>query len=125
MGSHPVAQAPYKPPTYIEVTEAVLRKIAQNIAEAVHPERIVLFGSHARQNAARDSDIDLLIVMSSFDKHKRSQVLSSARRELMDFLVPIDLLVYSREEIQNFAVHRGHVVNTALAEGRVLYERQS
>lgn len=125
MGPNLIAQAASKSPTYIEVTEDVLRKIAQNIVDAVHPERILLFGSHARQNATRDSDIDLLIVMSDFNQHKRSQVLSSARRALMDFLVPIDLLVYSREDLPSFAALRGHVANTALAEGRVLYERQS
>jgi uncharacterized protein len=33
------------------------------IAREFHPERIILFGSHARGDAGPDSDVDLLVLM--------------------------------------------------------------
>jgi predicted nucleotidyltransferase len=40
-----------------------LDRIVQRIAEALEPEKIILFGSRARGDAREDSDADLLIVV--------------------------------------------------------------
>ena len=37
--------------------------MVRQIVEQFDPDRIVLFGSHARGTAGRDSDVDLLVVM--------------------------------------------------------------
>ncbi|MBF0422177.1 MAG: nucleotidyltransferase domain-containing protein, partial [Magnetococcales bacterium] len=44
------------------LTDSDLTAMSARIAESVHPERIILFGSHARGEAQADSDIDLLII---------------------------------------------------------------
>lgn len=46
-------------------TEAVLDEIVRRVVEAVHPDKIILFGSHARGDAGPDSDLDLLVVTPS------------------------------------------------------------
>ena len=40
-----------------------IHELARGIAREFHPERIVLFGSHAEGTAGPDSDVDLLVVM--------------------------------------------------------------
>ena len=42
--------------------EPWVREIALQIAEAVKPKKIVLFGSRARGGACEESDVDFLIV---------------------------------------------------------------
>jgi predicted nucleotidyltransferase len=42
--------------------------LADKIAREFHPEKIILFGSHARGHARPDSDVDLMVVMDS-DEH--------------------------------------------------------
>jgi predicted nucleotidyltransferase len=44
------------------VKEAI-EEMVRRIVERFDPERIILFGSHARGTANPDSDIDLLVVM--------------------------------------------------------------
>jgi len=45
------------------VTRADIQALAARIAAEFRPERIVLFGSHARGDPGEVSDIDLLVVM--------------------------------------------------------------
>lgn len=53
------------------VEHTILRAV-QNYLNAVrragiHPERAILFGSHGRQEAHRESDIDILVIAPEFD----------------------------------------------------------
>jgi len=101
-------------PSYVEA-------MTSRIVREFRPLRIILFGSHARGEAAADSDVDLLVVLP--DPTDRRQAAIAIRRVLSDFLVPKDIIVTTPEEIQR----RGHLVGTvlrpALREGRLLYER--
>jgi len=38
-------------------------EITRRIIETSHPEKIILFGSYARGNFGRDSDLDLLVII--------------------------------------------------------------
>jgi len=45
-----------------KVSQEVLAKIVQRIVEVAQPERIILFGSAAREDMGPHSDIDFLVV---------------------------------------------------------------
>jgi predicted nucleotidyltransferase len=40
-----------------------IKNAVQKIVKTFSPERVVLFGSFARQTAGHDSDVDLLVVL--------------------------------------------------------------
>lgn len=67
------------------------------------------------------SDLDLLVVAES-DKprHKRAVPLYLA---LSDILLPMDILVYTADEIKDWQAVPQAFVTTALREGKVLYEK--
>jgi predicted nucleotidyltransferase len=67
-------------------------EIAKNrIVERFHPLRVLLFGSQARENPRKDSDIDLLVVMSeAVDKR---QTAIEIRRSLNDLPISKDIIV--------------------------------
>jgi predicted nucleotidyltransferase len=96
-----------------------IKRMVKRIVQRFHPERIILFGSHARGDAGPDSDVDLLIVMpvagSTFEKAIEIGVA------LHDIPIPKDIIV-SRPE--DFA-WRKDIVGTiewpAAHEGKVLY----
>jgi predicted nucleotidyltransferase len=50
----------------------VIRRYARAIAEEFHPDKIILFGSHAYGTPNEDSDVDLLVVMPSRDRHNQA-----------------------------------------------------
>jgi predicted nucleotidyltransferase len=89
------------------------------LAEAARPDRIILFGSHARGDADAGSDIDLLVVEPEVADRAREMV--RLRRVLRPLRVPVDLLVYSRDEVERWGRQPGTALYWALKEGRVVY----
>jgi predicted nucleotidyltransferase len=108
-----------------DATDEILREMVDVIVNAIDPERIILFGSRARDTAGPDSDVDILIVDSSPFGEKRSRVsqLVNLWRLLIRFPFPLDLLLFSRDEIDKWKESRNHVIGRAMREGKVLYER--
>jgi predicted nucleotidyltransferase len=109
----------------VEITDQILDEIVNKIVEQAAPEKIILFGSRATGEDAGESDIDLLVVEPGSFGPGRSRRKETARilKALMNFSAPIDLLIYSRDEIEKWRHSINHVVARALREGKVLYER--
>ncbi len=112
--------------TNIDVSDDLLSQMARVIVREVEPERIILFGSHARGDARPDSDVDLLVIEREPFGKQRSRRREAALlwRALARFPVPKDIVVYSQEEAAARKDSPGHLVAHALREGRVLYERE-
>jgi predicted nucleotidyltransferase len=85
------------------------------------PLKIVLFGSHARGSSTIDSDLDFLIVMP--DGTDRRQTAIEIHRHLRDLPVPKDVVVTTPEEISRRGQMIGSILQPALGEGKILYER--
>ena len=109
----------------IQVTDQLLDEIARVIVDEVSPEQVILFGSHATDTTGPDSDVDLLVIASAPFGQGRSRLKEFVRLKhaLMPFAVPIDVILYSREEVEGWRDSLNHVVARALREGKVLYER--
>ena len=107
------------------VTDALLDQMVQAIVAEVDPEQVILFGSRARGDARADSDVDLVVVEAEPFGKTRSRRLEAVRlwKSLSGFIVPKDILVYSRDEVEHWRDSLNHVLARALREGRVLYER--
>jgi predicted nucleotidyltransferase len=103
------------------VTQPPIDHIVRKIAEAFHPRRIVLFGSRARGDARPDSDLDLLIeVESNLPPRARAVQVDALFGQRM---WPMDIMVYTPEEVQKHRQNRNSLVSAAEREGKVLYER--
>ena len=105
----------------LQVTEKVLDEMVRIIVETVEPERVVLFGSRATGKAERDSDVDFMVIRSQ-PKNRLDEEMKLSQA-LFGFLVPIDILVFTRDEVEHWRDTTNHVIARALREGKVLYER--
>jgi predicted nucleotidyltransferase len=93
--------------------------LAERIATAFRPQRIVLFGSYAVGSPDADSDVDLLVVMPCAGKpwRKAAEIRSRVRPEF-----PVDLLVRTPEQIaERVALGDGFMLDI-VNRGKVLYE---
>lgn len=103
----------------------LLADMVKIIVDVAEPEKIILFGSQAKATAKETSDYDVLIVdKDAFGQGRsRRKEIGKVGRALAPLRVPIDILMYSLDEIEQRSQSPNHVVCQALKEGRVLYER--
>ncbi len=96
------------------------KEITQRLVAEFAPERIILFGSHAWGHPNKDSDVDLLVVVSESD-------LSAPRRAaraygcLREVPIPLDILVRTREEVERTRHVPASLIHEILERGQVLY----
>ncbi|MFQ5614364.1 MAG: nucleotidyltransferase domain-containing protein [Anaerolineae bacterium] len=103
--------------------EETLQFIVTRIAEAIHPQRIILFGSWARGEHHPHADIDILIIQES--ALPRPQRYAQVRRLFWGMGVPMDILVYTPEEFARYQSIPGSFTHTVAHEGKALYARPS
>jgi len=93
--------------------------VRDRIAQAMHPEKIYLFGSYADGKATDDSDIDLLVVMQSeLSPHKRNVAV---KRLFPHRTFSLDAFVYTPQEFARYRDIPGTIVHNAAHLGRLLH----
>lgn len=106
---------------YPPVTTETLREVVRCIRAAGSPQRIVLFGSHARGEASPNSDLDILVIEESdLPRYKRSV---RYLRALVGVFPAKDVVVWTPEEVEAWSGVPNAFITTALREGKTLYAR--
>ncbi|ASC71777.1 hypothetical protein XM38_027310 [Halomicronema hongdechloris C2206] len=104
-----------------QLTLDLLEQMTQRLVAALKPEQIILFGSYAYGEPTKDSDIDLLVILSESDE-PRYRRARKAHRALRGMGIPKDILVMTRAEVDRQASVSSSLVGQALRQGKVLYE---
>lgn len=101
------------------VNKTLLRQMAAEIRKEIPEAEVRLFGSHARGEARSDSDIDLLITVTDdwLSHHNRFEVLDRLRWRLSQPLRPVDLLLFSRSQVEQRQGLHSSVVHQAYTHG--------
>ena len=106
--------------------EEVLQKIVETLKREYDPEKIILFGSYARGNPSRHSDLDLLVVKDT--EQARADRVAEVSRLLRwvrqaPVRLPMDILAKTPAEVEQRLVLGDDFMAEIIEEGRVLYER--
>lgn len=110
-------------PIKTHIDRSTIRAIANLIVECFDPDRIILFGSHARNEGGKNSDLDLLIVVGE-EAEWQKQRGNPIRRAIAErFVLPVDVIIRSPEYVDRQRDDPYSLINTILREGEVLYER--
>lgn len=97
----------------------VIRRFARDVVERFHPEKIVLFGSHAYGRPHEDSDVDILVVMPA-----RNQLDKAAR--ISQTICPpfaLDIIVRTPRNLRWRLAEGDSFLNEIMTRGKVLYEK--
>ena len=94
-------------------------ELVRRIVEAVHPLRIILFGSAARGMMAAHSDLDVLVVMPE-GTHRR-HTAQDIYEQLFGFELPVDVVVATPSDLERHKNSIGLVYRDALRDGIELY----
>ena len=102
-----------------EVDPAVLADIVDRIVRLAKPQKIILFGSAARDQMRPNSDVDLLVVKSG--RFDRGRLVEKIYMHMEGAGEPVDIIIVTPEEVQQYADTPWLVIAPALKEGRVIY----
>lgn len=100
-----------------------LKRMAERLRPIFEQHRIaraIVFGSLARGEASRRSDLDLIVVMDTEQRFldRYDVLLAPLARAFPERM--LDLLIYTPEELERLASRR--FIARALREGQTIYE---
>jgi len=101
------------------VSRQELDLLVSRIVEIYQPEKVILFGSYANGNAHEGSDLDLLLIKKTNENPVNRA--AGIRKALRDFLLPMDILVYTPSEIEKDKTRKFTFIYEVLKSGKVLY----
>ena len=101
------------------LTDDEIAKLVERIVARVQPEKVIVFGSYAKGTATILSDLDILVVKDThLPMHLRKDALLPI---LSNFLIRVDLHVYTPEEVEEYGREQFSFLNSVLTSGKVLY----
>jgi uncharacterized protein len=98
-----------------------IQEMVDRIVKRFDPEKIILFGSHARGDAGPDSDVDLLVVMPVTGSKREKQL--EIRAVLRGIQLAKDVIVSRPEDFDWRKDIVGTIEYPATKEGKVLYAK--
>src|SRR5437660_5983656 len=100
-----------------DVPLSAIRRFARQVAERFHPDKIILFGSHAYGTPHADSDVDILVVMpcrNEFDQATKT-------RSAIDAPFAMDLIVRTPYALQWRLKEGNWFLREITSKGKALY----
>lgn len=104
------------------VTAPKIVAAVERIVELANPLRVIAFGSRARGDHRRDSDLDLAVIVEKYvPRTDKRPIWRADIEEWMD----MDLLVYDIERERQLGQSPLSLQHEVLKEGLLLYDRET
>lgn len=104
----------------LSLLKTEFERIKKQIIEKIDPEKILLFGSLAKEKVSLTSDIDIIIIKETERTFKERMNMVYM---LIDYRFQTDMFYYTPEEIERLK-DKNYFIKHALREGIVVYEKE-
>ena len=101
------------------IKQKLLNDIIRRIVEVAQPDKIILFGSAARDQMGVNSDVDLLVIKSG--NFHRGRLTEEIYMSLYGIGQAVDIIVVTPEDVERYRDSFALVIRPALEEGKVVY----
>ena len=113
-----------------KIDPVLLEEVVRRLVAALQPERIYLYGSHAYGQPHKDSDVDLLIVVTDKKPHRTAPTPTHRRaveayRALRGLFIPAEIKVVTKSEFERRSRWISSIEKVVEEKGKVLYESQT
>jgi len=98
-----------------------LEKLVERIAQRIQPDRIILFGSQAREDYSRESDYDICVIKEGVE-HRR-KLAQQIYRLLYGVGAAVNVIVETPESFDELKDDPFLIYKENAKDGRVLYEK--
>jgi predicted nucleotidyltransferase len=101
------------------LTKREIDTLIEQIVARIQPQRIIIFGSYAKGTATIKSDLDLFIIKETkLPMRNRADNLTPI---FSNYLIPLDVHVYTPEEVEAYGREPLAFVSNVLKFGKVVY----
>jgi len=101
------------------IPQKAIDAVVLQIAEKFHPQKIILFGSYAHGKPGPESDVDLLVILSTPLKGRKK---SLEIRQYLGVMFGLDLIVHSPESLRQRLEWGDSFLQEITQTGKVMYE---
>jgi predicted nucleotidyltransferase len=93
--------------------------IKEKLSKKFKPEKVILFGSQARMDSDKNSDVDLLVITNP--NGNRRKLMLEMDRALKGLNYARDIVILSSIEFEKDKMIAGTIARYAFKEGRIIY----
>ena len=99
----------------------ILKFIKETVNELLPGNKILLFGSRARDDFKSDSDFDFMIITrKKYTPENKRDYRAQLRKKFAKYKIATDTIIQSEEEINVKNDIPGHIVMEAVLEGKAI-----
>ena len=95
--------------------------VVHQIVQRIQPQRIIIFGSYAKGTATSKSDLDIFVIKET-DLPMAYRV-DDLRPFLCQLLIPVDVHIYTQEEVDEFGKEQFSFVDSVLKSGKTVFKK--
>ncbi|MCL1865052.1 MAG: nucleotidyltransferase domain-containing protein [Spirochaetes bacterium] len=103
-----------------QIVNEIASKLRDSLQEAIKDfEGLYVFGSQVHGNATKDSDVDIVVIFGQdrfYQPDAFYDILSQMRYDYYD-VIDLDVLPYTREQLQRNYIFHNEVVNKGVFYG--------
>lgn len=103
------------------LTPSEIEKLVQQIVARIQPQKVIIFGSYAKGTATIKSDLDIFVIKDT--ELPMANRNSDLKHLLYSSLIPIDIHVYTPEEVEEYSKEQFSFVNSVLKSGKTVFEK--
>ena len=104
-------------------SDDLVQEIVRRIVEVADPDRIILFGSGARGNMGKHSDLDFLIIKSG--DYSQREMQGALYGSIFGVGCPCDFIVATPESVERYKDKTFLIYYPALQEGVEVYTHEA
>jgi predicted nucleotidyltransferase len=102
------------------LTPAEVAEIVGRIVSRMRPDKVIVFGSYAKGTSTIESDLDILIVAETdLPTERRTEAIEPL---LSRTLIPVDIHVYTNEELDEYIQSPYSFISTVVKSGKVMFD---
>lgn len=101
--------------------EQEIQAVVTRIVARADPEQVIVIGSYAKGTATDASDLDLVVVCDT--QLPLSRRAADVRPLVGSLLIPVDIHVFTPEEVREYGKEKYSFLHTVVKTGRIVYQR--
>lgn len=103
------------------LTKMEIDTLIEQIVARIQPQKVIIFGSYAKGTATIKSDLDIFVIKET--ELPMANRVDDLAPILSYSLIPIDVHVYTPEEVEEYGREQFSFVKSILKSGKTVFEK--